>query len=306
MISMLVCCAAAISVALWAAHPTRKLDETSHDGHERILDRPPGSQEFFEPRRRVLRHVLALHQEILNHGATNAGMAGETERIAADLEQCGVAPLVDRKHLRVVRRNGTVTHVDDIRVAFRQEPVESIVSHPPSLANREREGRHLGTPLRRDGQNLRAGPDPDHGLLEHQANASEPHFGLERRQRAVRRGRAPRAAAKQDETIAEQVAIRQIATSREGARIAEADAAVLRVLLRGEFAISGLTARAIRKLLSDKTRGQISRLLKRLRVHGVLRKVGRHYKYYLTDLGREVATMTLKLRELYVIPALAY
>jgi DNA-binding transcriptional ArsR family regulator len=88
--------------------------------------------------------------------------------------------------------------------------------------------------------------------------------------------------------------------------LAEADAAVLRLLLRGEFAISGLTARAIRKLLSDKTRGQISRLLKRLRVHGLLRKIGRHYKYYLTDLGREVATMTLKLRELYVIPALAY
>ena len=84
------------------------------------------------------------------------------------------------------------------------------------------------------------------------------------------------------------------------------DAAVLRLLLRGEFAISGLTARVLRKLLPNKTRGQISRLLKRLRVHGLLRKIGRHYKYYLTDLGREVATMTLKLRELYVIPALAY
>ena len=88
--------------------------------------------------------------------------------------------------------------------------------------------------------------------------------------------------------------------------LAETDAAVLRLLLRGEFAISGLTARAIRVLLSDKTRGQISRLLKRLRVHGLLRKVGRRYKYYLTEFGREVATMTLKLRELYVIPALAY
>ena len=87
--------------------------------------------------------------------------------------------------------------------------------------------------------------------------------------------------------------------------LAEADATVLRVLLRGEFAISGLTARALRKLLSDKTRGQISRLLKRLRVHGLLRKIGRHHKYYLTALGREVATMALKLRELYVIPALA-
>jgi DNA-binding transcriptional ArsR family regulator len=88
--------------------------------------------------------------------------------------------------------------------------------------------------------------------------------------------------------------------------LAETDAAVLRALLRGEFAISGLSARRLGAVLSDKTRGQISRLLKRLRVHGLLKKVGRHYKYYLTEFGREVATMTLKLRELYVIPALAY
>jgi hypothetical protein len=47
-------------------------------------------------------------------------------------------------------------------------------------------------------------------------------------------------------------------------------------------------------------------LLKRLRVHGLLKKVGRHYKYYLTDLGREIATVALKLRELYVIPTLAH
>lgn len=88
--------------------------------------------------------------------------------------------------------------------------------------------------------------------------------------------------------------------------LAEADAAVLRLLLRGEFTISGLTARAVHKLLPEKTTGQISRLLKRLRVHGLLRKIGRRFKYYLTDLGREVATLALKLRELYVIPALAH
>lgn len=46
--------------------------------------------------------------------------------------------------------------------------------------------------------------------------------------------------------------------------LAEADATVLRVLLHGEFAIRGLTARAIRAWLSDKTRGQITRLLKRM------------------------------------------
>lgn len=86
--------------------------------------------------------------------------------------------------------------------------------------------------------------------------------------------------------------------------LTEADAALLRVLLRGEFAISGMTSRALHALFPEKTTGQISRLVKRLRVHGLLKKVGHHYKYYLTDLGRRVATMALKLRELHVIPAL--
>lgn len=87
--------------------------------------------------------------------------------------------------------------------------------------------------------------------------------------------------------------------------LSEEDATVLRVLLRGEFMISGFTARQLRPLLLDKNGGQISRLIKRLRVHGLIKKIGRTYKYYLTQLGRQVAAMALKLRELYVIPALA-
>lgn len=88
--------------------------------------------------------------------------------------------------------------------------------------------------------------------------------------------------------------------------LAETDASLLRLLLRGEFTISGLTSMALRKLLPDKTAGQISRLLKRFRVHGLLKRVGRRYKYYLTHIGRQVAVMALKLRELYVIPTFAY
>jgi len=86
---------------------------------------------------------------------------------------------------------------------------------------------------------------------------------------------------------------------------AEDDAKVLRLLLRGEFMISGFTARDFRPFLTDRTRGQISRLIKRLRVHGFIKKVGKRYKYYLTQFGRLVATMALKLRELFVIPQLA-
>lgn len=87
--------------------------------------------------------------------------------------------------------------------------------------------------------------------------------------------------------------------------LSEADAGLLRTLLRGEFAVTGLTNKALRQVLPDKNSGQISRLLKRLRVHGLIKKVGNHYKYHLTTLGRQIATMALKLREMYVIPTLA-
>jgi hypothetical protein len=88
--------------------------------------------------------------------------------------------------------------------------------------------------------------------------------------------------------------------------LADADATLFRVLLRGEFTISGFTNKALRTLLPNQTSAQISRLLRRLRAHHLVKKVGQRYKYYLTELGRQVATMTLKLRELHVIPTLAH
>jgi hypothetical protein len=88
--------------------------------------------------------------------------------------------------------------------------------------------------------------------------------------------------------------------------LAEGDAGLLRLLLRGEFCVVGLTNKALRPLLTGKNSAQISRLLKRLRVHGLIKKVGKHHKYYLTCLGRQVATIALKLREMYIIPTLNY
>jgi hypothetical protein len=76
-------------------------------------------------------------------------------------------------------------------------------------------------------------------------------------------------------------------------------------LCRGEWLISGFHNRSLRRALPQCTGPQISRLLKRLHVHGLIRKVGRTYKYYLTKLGQEVALTALKLRELVVIPTLA-
>ena len=86
----------------------------------------------------------------------------------------------------------------------------------------------------------------------------------------------------------------------------EEDTCLFRTLLQGEFFISGFTNKLLRKYLSDKSASQVTRLLKRLRAHGVIKKVGRRYKYYLTDFGRQTAAMSLKLRERVVIPTLAY
>jgi len=87
--------------------------------------------------------------------------------------------------------------------------------------------------------------------------------------------------------------------------LSEEDATLFRTLLRGEFTISGFTAKHLRQLLPDKNPGQMTRLLRRLRAHGLIKKVSQRYKYYLTEFGRQAATMALKLREMTVIPQLA-
>jgi hypothetical protein len=87
----------------------------------------------------------------------------------------------------------------------------------------------------------------------------------------------------------------------------EEDTCLFRSLLQGEFCINGFTNKQLRsQSLPNKSASQVTRLLKRLRVHGVIKKVGRRYKYYLTDFGREVACMALKLREMVIIPELAH
>src|ERR1700736_2970925 len=83
------------------------------------------------------------------------------------------------------------------------------------------------------------------------------------------------------------------------------DQELFQALLRGEFNISGFHSKSLRHRLKDKTSGQVSRLLKRLRVHGLVKKIGRTYKYYLTSLGKQVITLGLKLKELHVIPQLS-
>ena len=88
--------------------------------------------------------------------------------------------------------------------------------------------------------------------------------------------------------------------------LAEEDASFFRLLISGDFLISGFSNKDLRLCLSDKNAGQITRLLRRLREHGLIKRVSRRYRYYLTEFGRQVTLLALKLRELIIIPSLAF
>jgi hypothetical protein len=76
-------------------------------------------------------------------------------------------------------------------------------------------------------------------------------------------------------------------------------------LTHGEFTISGFQNGTLRRLLPNYTAAQLGRILKRLRTHGLIKKIGRTYKYYLTRLGKRAILDALKLREFIIIPTLA-
>lgn len=83
------------------------------------------------------------------------------------------------------------------------------------------------------------------------------------------------------------------------------DQALFETILRGEFNISGFQKKHLQRYMPQKSGAQVSRILKRLRLHGLIKKVARTYKYYLTKLGRLVLTAGLKLKQLFLVPQLA-
>jgi hypothetical protein len=83
------------------------------------------------------------------------------------------------------------------------------------------------------------------------------------------------------------------------------DLSVLTAIARGEFNINGLRNKNLQKLLGFKG-GKISRLIKRLRVHGLIKKASDSYKYYMTKIGKETLIMAQKIKELVLVPAYCY
>jgi hypothetical protein len=83
------------------------------------------------------------------------------------------------------------------------------------------------------------------------------------------------------------------------------DSQLLLAIVRGEFNIRGFQVRDLRPLLPHLTGSQISRMIKRLRMHRLLKNVHGTYRYYLTRPGRRVIAAALHLREACIVPALA-
>lgn len=82
------------------------------------------------------------------------------------------------------------------------------------------------------------------------------------------------------------------------------DIRLFEALVRGENNITGLRNKDLQQQLPEVSCGVISRALKRLRVHGLVKRVRRTYKYYVTQLGCAAITAGLILKELFLVPAL--
>ncbi len=83
------------------------------------------------------------------------------------------------------------------------------------------------------------------------------------------------------------------------------DLTILTTIMRGEFNINGFRNKNLQKLLGF-TASKISRLIKRLRIHGLIKKAKDSYKYYVTKIGKETIIMAQKIKELVLVPAYCY
>jgi len=84
------------------------------------------------------------------------------------------------------------------------------------------------------------------------------------------------------------------------------DLILLLTVLRGEYKIFGFRNKDIRMRIPEFNTAKVSRLLKMLKVFGLIKKAGKTYKYYLTRLGKELVVTAEKLKETVLILALDY
>ena len=86
---------------------------------------------------------------------------------------------------------------------------------------------------------------------------------------------------------------------------AERDLQVLEAISRGEYMTFGMQGKDIRQHLENTSPSAMSRIFKRLRLHGIIERVQGTYKYFTTAYGKEIIAAGLAVRNLVLIPALA-
>lgn len=82
------------------------------------------------------------------------------------------------------------------------------------------------------------------------------------------------------------------------------DLLFVNAVLRGENQISGFSNRLLQFHLPGWSPAKVGRVLKRFRALKLIKRIGKTYKYYLSDLGKKVLIAALQLKERVVIPAL--
>ena len=75
-------------------------------------------------------------------------------------------------------------------------------------------------------------------------------------------------------------------------------------IARGEFLINGFRNKDIRIFFKELSSSSISRILKRLLLHNIIKRAHKSYKYYLTTLGKAIIATALELKEFIIIPKL--
>ena len=87
---------------------------------------------------------------------------------------------------------------------------------------------------------------------------------------------------------------------------ARAEQRLLRALQRPEFNIHGMRRADLKALLPDFNDSRLSRQLHRLHSLGLIKRVARSYRYYLTRLGRSAIAAACCLTQFQIVPALAH
>ena len=76
------------------------------------------------------------------------------------------------------------------------------------------------------------------------------------------------------------------------------DEQILKAISNGAFTINGFRNKQLKTSLKNKSTAQISRILKRLKVKGLIRKIKKSYRYMVTTLGQKIIATALNFKEL--------